>query len=200
MELNFTKRWLALTAIVIFAVNTASYSQEAKPEYKLRTDHAFKSKDWALSAGTSFLSYAYGYGGHVEGVPLVLSFEYGVHRYFGTGVYAGMLHRRPTVGERTYKQSVYSAGLRFNGHFYNAIDDLIKKADLKSNIIDMYVSVNLGMEHMVTNLPINKKTIFYIGVGFGMRAYPFKNKNIGLMTEIGHSVVTPWLLGATFRL
>ncbi|MFT4523962.1 MAG: hypothetical protein ACI9FU_001355 [Granulosicoccus sp.] len=200
MESNFTKRLLTLTAIVIFAVSTSCFSQEAKPEIKLRTNHAFKSNDWALSIGSSFLSYAYGYGGHIEGVPLVLSFEYGVHRYFGTGIYAGMLHRTPSVGERSYKQSVYSAGVRFNGHFYNAIDDLIKKANLKSNIIDMYVSVNLGMEHMVTNLPINKKTIFYIGVGFGLRAYPFKNKKIGLMTEIGHSVVSPWLLGATFRL
>ena len=196
---NFTKRWLTLSAIIIFAINP-SVAQEAKPEYKIRTDHAFQAKNWALSGGTSFIGYAYGYGKMFGGVPLVLSFEYGVHRYFGTALYGGMLHRKPQVGERTYKQSVYAAGLRFNGHFYNALDDLIKKADLKSNIIDMYVSVNVGMDHMVTNLPINKKTIFFIGVGFGMRAYPFKNKKVGLMTEIGHTIVTPWLLGATFRL
>jgi hypothetical protein len=200
MESIFTKRSLVLAAIVIFTINTSSYGQEAKPEHKLRTNHAFKSNDWALSLGTSFLTYSYGYGHMFGGIPLALSFEYGVHRYFGTAVYGGMLHRTPQVGERSYKQSVYAAGLRFNGHFYNALDDVIKRVDLKSNIIDMYVSVNIGMDHMVTNLPISKKTIFYIGVGFGLRAYPFKNKKIGLMTEFGHSLITPWLLGATFKI
>ena len=161
--------------------------------------HAFETRDWTGSIGTSFLTYSYGYGNYVQGVPVMISFEYGIHSYVGASIYGGMMYRNPKIGECSYKQSLYAAGLRFNGHIYNVLDDLIN-ANLRSDIIDIYMSVNLGMDHMITDLPISTKTVFYIGTGVGLRVYPFKSKRVGIMTEIGHTVITPLLLGVTFKL
>ena len=161
--------------------------------------HAFETRDWTGSIGTSFLTYSYGYGNYVQGAPVMISFEYGIHSYVGVSIYGGMMYRNPKINEYRYKQSLYAAGIRVNGHFYNVLDDLIN-ADLKSNIVDIYTFVSLGMDHTVTDLPINPKTVYYISGGIGLKAYPFKLKRIGVMTEIGHSVITPLLLGVTFKL
>jgi len=161
--------------------------------------HAFETRDWTGGIGTSFLTYSYGYGNYVQGAPVMISFEYGIHSYVGVSIYGGMMYRNPKINEYRYKQSLYAAGIRVNGHFYNVLDDLIN-ADLKSNIVDIYTFVSLGMDHTVTDLPINPKTVYYISGGIGLKAYPFKLKRIGVMTEIGHSVITPLLLGVTFKL
>jgi len=161
--------------------------------------HAFETRDWTGSIGTSFLTYSYGYGNYVQGAPVMISFEYGIHSYVGVSIYGGMMYRNPKINEYRYKQSLYAAGIRVNGHFYNVLDDFIN-ADLKSNIVDIYTFVSLGMDHTVTDLPINPKTVYYISGGIGLKAYPFKLKRIGVMTEIGHSVITPLLLGVTFKL
>ena len=161
--------------------------------------HAFETRDWAGGIGTSFLTYSYGYGSYVQGAPVMISFEYGIHSYVGVSIYGGMMYRNPKINERRYEQYLYAVGLRLNGHFYNVLDDLIN-ANLRSDIVDIYLSVSLGMDHMVTDLPINPKTVYYIGGGIGLRVYPFKSKRVGVMTEIGHLVITPLLLGVTFKL
>jgi len=161
--------------------------------------HAFETIDWAGGIGTSFLTYSYGYGSYVQGAPVMISFEYGIHSYVGVSIYGGMMYRNPKINERRYEQYLYAVGLRLNGHFYNVLDDLIN-ANLRSDIVDIYLSVSLGMDHMVTDLPINPKTVYYIGGCIGLRVYPFKSKRVGVMTEIGHLVITPLLLGVTFKL
>ena len=161
--------------------------------------HAFETRDWTGGIGTSFLTYSYGYGSYVQGAPVMISFEYGIHSYVGVSIYGGMMYRNPKIKEHRYEQYLYAVGLRVNGHFYNVLDDLIN-ANLRSDIVDIYLSVSLGMDHMVTDLPINPKTVYYIGGGIGLRVYPFKTKRVGVMTEIGHLVITPLLLGVTFKL
>jgi len=160
---------------------------------------AFNTGDWNTSIGTSFLTYSYGYGDYLDGVPGMTSFEYGLHPYLGVGMFGGVMYRSPVIDDYRYKQWVYGGGFRINVHFYNIISDVLE-SPVSSDRIDMYLSINIGMDHTDTNLPINPKTVYYIGIGFGLRAYPFKSQRIGFIADIGHSVITPMLLGVTLKL
>ena len=155
---------------------------------------AFNTGDYNASIGTSFVTYSYGYGGMMQGIPVMTSFEYGLHRYLGVGMYGGVMYRSPVINDYRYKQWVYSGGFRINAHFYNIISDVVE-SPISSDRIDMYLSINIGMDHTDTNLPIHTKTVYYVGIGFGLRAYPFKSQRIGFIADIGHTVMTPMLLG-----
>lgn len=188
--------WKLYTLVICLCMSsTLGMAQRKK---RSSDNHAFQGRSLVTSLGFGFFGYSYGYG-KVSGFPLLASIEYGVHRYVGVGVYGGMLHRKPVWGERQYKMSVYSAGIRINAHFYNVIDDLVKGHDLRSDLLDLYITGNVGADTFKSNLPIGDALAVLAGVGFGAKVYPFKrSKQVGFHIEFSN-LLTPFLVGASYR-
>lgn len=163
----------------------------------LERGYAFDGRNFVVSHNTGFFGNSYGYG-KASGAPLLLSVEYGLHRWVGISLYGGMLHRNPTWGENSYDLDVYTGGGRINFHLYNLIDDLVK-INLRGDIIDIYGNLALGFDHYDTDLPVRTKYSYYITGGAGIRAYPIKRvKGLGFNMEFS-TILSPWLVGLNYR-
>ena len=187
-------RTYIITIILSFAITFSSAQNKNKD---LDRGYAFDGRSFVTSLSTGFFGDSYGYG-KIGGAPLLLSFEYGIHRYVGASVYGGMLHRDPMFGEKRYQLDVYTVGARFNFHLYNLVDDIIKW-NLRGDIIDIYGSFSVGMDHYDTDLPVQTKFGYYITGGAGIRAYPIKKaRGLGFNMEFS-TILSPWLIGLNYR-
>lgn len=184
---------LAVALILI----SSTYLFAQKGSNDLERGYAFDGRSFVVSLNTGFFGNSYGYG-KASGAPILLSLEYGIHRWVGISLYGGMLHRKPTWGENSYNLDVYTGGGRLNFHFYNLIDDLVK-INLRGDIIDIYGNLALGFDHFKTDLPVGDRYSFYITGGAGIRVYPIQQvKGLGFNMEFS-SILSPWLLGLNYR-
>ncbi|MBL4587661.1 MAG: hypothetical protein JKX84_11495, partial [Flavobacteriales bacterium] len=159
--------------------------------------YAFESRNLVVGLGSGFFGYSYGYG-KLGGAPLMLSFEYGLHRYIGAAIYGGLLDRNPKIGENSYDMTIYTVGIRGQFHVYNLLDDILK-TDLRGDVIDVYGMLYLGMDAFRTSINLPNKRTWYISGGFGVRVYPFKKaKGLGVFTEFS-PVLMPWQLGVNYK-
>ncbi|MFC2175630.1 hypothetical protein ACFLR1_01500 [Bacteroidota bacterium] len=159
--------------------------------------YAFDGRNFVVSIGSGFFGYSYGFG-KLGGAPLMISAEYGIHRYVGAGIYGGLLDRNPHIGETKYDMTIYTVGVKAQFHMYNLLDDIVKK-NLRGDIIDVYGIFYLGMDHYATNMSLRNKQTYYISGGIGIRAYPFKKApGLGVYSEFS-PVLTPWQLGLNYR-
>jgi hypothetical protein len=184
---------LAITIVLLSS--TFVFAQKAKND--LDRGYSFDGRNFVVSLNTGFFGNSYGYG-KASGAPVLLSLEYGLHRYVGISLYGGMLHRKPVWGENAYKLDVYTGGGRINFHLYHLIDDLVK-INLRGDIIDVYGNLAVGFDHYDTNLPVRTKYSYYITGGAGVRVYPIKKvQGLGFNMEFS-TILSPWLLGLNYK-
>ena len=185
-----------LALILTVALGTNIFAQKKQKD----TDrgYAFDSRNIVASLDFSFISQSYGLG-KMSGIPLMLSIEYGFHRYVGMSFYGGMLQRDVTFGDRTFQHDIYTGGGKLNFHFYNLIDDKIKK-DLRGDIVDIYVNGTAGFDYFDSELKKGSKYAYYFTAGLGIRAYPIKKvPGLGFNAEFS-SILSPVIFGLNYRL
>ncbi len=188
-----TRLLLSIIGISLFTALSVNAQKKTKDTDR---GYAFEGRNLVIGIGSGFIGYSYGYG-KLGGAPLMLSVEYGIHRYFGAGIYGGLLDRNPQIGEKVYDMTVYTFGLRGQLHAYNILDDLVK-TNLRGDVLDIYGIVYIGMDHFETNMKLPNKRTWYISGGLGVRAYPFKKaRGLGFFTEFS-PVLMPWQLGLNY--
>ncbi len=183
---------------ICISLTTVLSAHAQKNSKETDRGYAFEGRNFVISLGSGFFGYSYGHG-KLGGIPVMLSIEYGVHRYVGMGIYGGLLDRNPKVGENTYDLTIYTVGIRGQFHIYNLLDDMVRH-DLRGDIIDIYATAYVGMDAYKTDIKLPNKNTWYVSGGMGIRAYPFKRvRNLAVFTEFS-PVLAPWQFGLNYRL
>jgi hypothetical protein len=184
--------------ILIWFITIPFWAQSQHLKKESERGYAFDSQNVVVSLDFSFIGHNYGRG-KMSGVPLMLSFEYGFHRYVGISLYAGMLQRNVQFDDRSKQHDIYTGGGKLNFHFYNLIDDKTKK-NLRGDIVDIYINGTAGFDYFDSELKTGGKYAYYFTAGLGIRAYPIKKvPGLGFNAEFS-SILSPVMLGLNYRL
>lgn len=130
------------------------------------------------------------YGNADFGIGATVNLDYTVHDYVSVGGFLGI----NTNLNSGYSYSMLGVGGRGIFHFWNLIDDKAS-ADLKSDKIDFYLPVHLGVHIGLKNRSGSR---FNAGVGLGVRY--FFNEKIGINLEVGGMEMSWAKIGATIKL
>lgn len=172
---------------------------------KLCAQDAFKKNDLIINAGiglsiddANLLSYVNAFS------PSVLTtFDYAVHDYVSVGIYFGALFYKENDGYfGDFKERAFDVGVRSNFHWWALTDDLVDSKSLKSDALDMYLSILLGGEIIggsERNFSFPKEAFFRFGITHGLRYYPKSNQHFGILMELGLGAISHVLIGATFK-
>ncbi|HNM67149.1 MAG TPA: hypothetical protein PKN16_06635 [Chitinophagales bacterium] len=137
-----------------------------------------------FNLGSTHPGFRYYYGGFVPG--FTLNLDYNVHDYASVGAYIG-------YGAR-YRLHHLAVGARGSFHWWQLLDDKVS-ADLKSDKIDIYMPVHLGVYMYMGG---GTTARFNGGAGFGFRYYFIDN--IGVNVEFGRQEMSWAKLGFQFKL
>ena len=198
---NQLKLFLLAFAVVTFAfsanaelgLNYASYAKDSKTKSSGGGGGAAAKGNFIIQAdfnlgSTHPGSKKWGYwGGGYGFVPgFTLNLDYNVHDYASVGGYIG-------YGAR-YKIHHIAVGARGSFHWWQLLDDKVS-ADLKSDKIDFYLPVHLGV-YMYAGGGVNAH--FNGGAGLGFRYYFVDN--IGVNLEWGRQEMSYAKIGVQFKL
>jgi len=168
-----------LKLILLLVVLVAVSNSEVKAQ-------AHQKGDFILTPAIGLGNYGYYGGGYA--FPVILNADWAVHDYVDVGPYVGFM----------INGSYFSIlpGARANFNWWQLTDDKASK-DLKSDVLDLYLSVGFGYEIFLTS-GFNGFNRFRWNTNLGLRWY-FK-PNIALMGEFGATPVAPVNLGIAFKL
>ncbi|MCB0513885.1 MAG: hypothetical protein KDC60_05600 [Bacteroidetes bacterium] len=163
--------------------STSGSGAAAKGNFIIQADFNLGSTHPGLRTGGYWGGY-YGYGGFVPG--FTLNLDYNVHDYASVGGYIG-------YGARHGLHHL-AVGARGTFHWWQLLDDKVS-ADLKSDKIDFYMPVHLGVYMYMGG---GTTARFNGGAGLGFRYYFVDN--IGVNMEWGRQEMSWAKIGVQFKL
>jgi len=185
---------IKLTKAIIVILVLASGSLQAQELSYEKGDHLFNAGIGLGYYGNNFIYR------RAATIPAVeASLELGIHEYFGVGAYAGLVSWNYDAFNFDGRQSIFTIGARGSFHYSSLLEELLE-SDFKSDKLDLYVTLIMGLEFRSYNGDFTTSNSADIFVGPVLGARYYFNPKLAVYAEGGRGSFSILKFGITLKI